>query len=61
MKKEAADYVPGERYEYLLFAALANGHKDAVAALLGLPLINCDGVDIMEGLKYRRDLAEYKG
>ncbi|GKT83833.1 NACHT and ankyrin domain-containing protein [Colletotrichum tofieldiae] len=60
-KKESALYAPRERYEYPLFAALANGHKDAVAALLGLSSTTCDGVDIMEGLKYRKDLTGYKG
>ncbi|KAH7145557.1 hypothetical protein B0J13DRAFT_474300, partial [Dactylonectria estremocensis] len=61
MKKESAIWVPRERYEYPLFAALANGHKDAVAALLGLSSITCDGVDITEGFKYKKDLTEYKG
>jgi hypothetical protein len=61
MKRESTAYVPGERYEYPLFAALANGYQDAVAALLGLPSTTHEGVDITEGLKYRKDFTKYKG
>lgn len=61
MKRESTIYVPGERYEYPLFAALANGHQDAVAALLDLPSTTYDGVDITEGLKYRKDFTNYNG
>ena len=59
-KRELTAYVPGERYEYPLFAALANGYQDAVAALLDLPSTTHDGVDITEGLKYG-DFTDYKG
>ncbi|KAK7426540.1 hypothetical protein QQZ08_006999 [Neonectria magnoliae] len=51
----------GERYGYPLFAALANGNKDAVAALLNSPSSICNGIDITEGLNCRKDLKEYKG
>lgn len=54
-------YVNGERYEYLLFVVLVSGYKGVVVVFLGLFLIICDGVDIMEGLKYRKDLMKYKG
>jgi ankyrin repeat protein/nucleoside phosphorylase len=49
-----------DRYRYPIFAALANGHKDAVAALLQSPSVICDGVDITEGLNFRKDLEDYE-
>ncbi|CAG7940465.1 unnamed protein product [Penicillium salamii] len=58
-KNDAEINVFGERYKYPLLAALANGHKDAVAALLNSPSRICDGVDITEGLNHRKDLREY--
>ncbi|KAF4474505.1 hypothetical protein CGGC5_v017153 [Colletotrichum fructicola Nara gc5] len=58
MKRENPVYAPQETYGYPLFAALANGHAGAVAALLGLSAVTCDGVNITEGLKYRKDLTE---
>ena len=61
MKRESATGVPGERYEYPLFAALANGYKSAIAALLGLSSTVSDGVDITEGLKYKKDLKDHQG
>jgi ankyrin repeat protein len=61
MKRDPATEVCGERYQYPLFAALANGHKSAIAALLRVPSTVCDGVDITEGLGYRKDLGDYKG
>ncbi|KEY73941.1 hypothetical protein S7711_09996 [Stachybotrys chartarum IBT 7711] len=61
LKKESAAYVPQQRYDYPFFAALANGHKSAVAALLGLSSTTCDGVDIIDGFKYKQDLTNYKG
>ncbi|EJT71108.1 hypothetical protein GGTG_10368 [Gaeumannomyces tritici R3-111a-1] len=61
IKQEPAARAPRERYEYPFFAALANGHKSAVAAFLGLSSTIRDGVDITEGLKYRKDLTGYKG
>jgi ankyrin repeat protein len=62
MKREdPATDLPGERYRYPLFAALANGDKSAIAALLGVSSTVCDGVDITEGLNYRKDLGDYQG
>ncbi|KAK4172655.1 hypothetical protein QBC36DRAFT_144449, partial [Triangularia setosa] len=58
IKRELATDVLGERYQYLLFAALANGHKSAIAALLGLSSTVCDGVDITDGLNYKKDLRD---
>ncbi|KAF4460326.1 Pfs NACHT and Ankyrin domain [Fusarium albosuccineum] len=60
--KQKSDFdIPGGRYGYPLFAALANAHKDAVAALLGLASNICDGVDICEGLQTSRDPSGFKG
>ncbi|KAF7164517.1 hypothetical protein CNMCM6106_001035 [Aspergillus hiratsukae] len=42
-----------------LFAALANGDKDIVTAVLNSPSSACIGVDITEGLHYRKDLKKY--
>ncbi|KAJ5113677.1 hypothetical protein N7456_002211 [Penicillium angulare] len=53
-------HFPGERYVYPIFAALAGGHKDAVAALLGLSSTLSDGVDIAEGINFRKDLLDFK-
>jgi ankyrin repeat protein len=61
MRRESIACAPGERYEYPLFAALASGHRDAVAALLDLRSTTHDGVDITEGLKYRKNFTDYKG
>ncbi|KAK3360763.1 hypothetical protein B0T25DRAFT_578613, partial [Lasiosphaeria hispida] len=61
MKRDQTTDVLGERYQYPLFAALANGHKSAIAALLGLSSTLSDGVDITEGLNYRKDLRDYQG
>ncbi|KAE8406751.1 hypothetical protein BDV37DRAFT_52563 [Aspergillus pseudonomiae] len=60
LKDEPQSYVPKERYRYPLFAALANGRKDAVAALLDLSTYIYEGVDITEGLKSRKDLRGYE-
>ncbi|KAJ6789033.1 hypothetical protein PWT90_07832 [Aphanocladium album] len=49
-----------ERYGYPLFAALANGNKDAVAALLNSPSTICNGNDITDGLNCRKDFKDYK-
>ncbi|RSL62669.1 hypothetical protein CEP54_005624 [Fusarium duplospermum] len=49
------------RYEYPLLAALANGHKDAVAALLGLESSIWEGVDIAEGFGAKKDVVRCKG
>lgn len=48
---------PEQRYVYHLFAAMVNGHKDSVAAILNLDSPIFEGVDIMEGL----DNGEYLG
>ena len=60
LEEEPQRHVPKERYRYPLFAALANGNKYAVAALLNLSTYICDGVDITEGLKSRKDLKGYE-
>ncbi|KAF4992136.1 hypothetical protein FDECE_13807 [Fusarium decemcellulare] len=60
--KEKPDVdIPGGRYGSPLFAALANAHKDAVAAFLGLASNICDGVDICEGIQPSKDSARFKG
>jgi ankyrin repeat protein len=61
MENEPATGIVGRSYKYPLFAAIANNHKSATAALLGLPSTVCDGVDITEGLKYKKDLGYYRG
>ncbi|KAM0434034.1 hypothetical protein ACHAPT_003978 [Fusarium lateritium] len=53
--------IRGERYEYPLFAALANGNKDSVAALLNLRSSIYNGVDIAEGFEFKKDFTGYKG
>jgi ankyrin repeat protein len=59
LKEKPKIHVLGERYRYPLFAALANGHKDCVAALLNLPSITFKGVDIAEGFNSRKDFKAY--
>ncbi|KAF5863325.1 hypothetical protein ETB97_010325 [Aspergillus alliaceus] len=59
LKEDPHIHVPGERYGYPLFAALANGNKDVVAALLNSPSSVHNGVDITEGLNRRKDLKQY--
>ncbi|QGA21573.1 hypothetical protein EYB26_009284 [Talaromyces marneffei] len=49
-----------ERYRYPLFAALASGNNETVAALLNTASSMMNGTDITEGLKNRKDLKEYK-
>ena len=61
MKTETATYAPQQRYEQPLFAALANGHEGAVAALLGLPSNPFSDAHITEGLRHRKDMKRYKG
>jgi len=56
-KQESLAYIPKEEYHYPVFAALANRHKDAVAALLGLFSVTYDvAVDIDNGFR----ATEYK-
>ncbi|KAE9571977.1 hypothetical protein CGMCC3_g11942 [Colletotrichum fructicola] len=50
-----------ERFRYPLFAALANGNKSSVAALLGTITTNNDGVDITDGLGHIKDLVGFAG
>jgi ankyrin repeat protein len=59
LKEDSQIHVFGERRTYPFFAALANGHKDAVAALLNSSTRIYNGVDITEGLNDRKDLKEY--
>ncbi|KAK4163034.1 hypothetical protein QBC43DRAFT_69902 [Cladorrhinum sp. PSN259] len=61
MKRERAFHITLGRYRYPFFAALANGHKSAIAALLGLSSTVYNGVDITEGLNHRKDLRDYQG
>ena len=61
LQGEVQSYCPQERYKYPLFAALASGHKDTVAALLGLPSILYRGVDITDGPAIRKEFKECKG
>ncbi|KAJ3480013.1 hypothetical protein NLG97_g8169 [Lecanicillium saksenae] len=60
LKEDPHIHCFGERYGYPLFAALANGNKDAVAALLNSPSSICNGADITNGLNCRKDLKDYK-
>jgi FOG: Ankyrin repeat len=59
LKEDTEIHVLGERYRFPLFAALANGNKDCVAALLNLPSITFKGVDIAEGLNGKKDFKAY--
>lgn len=52
--------IRGERYEYPLFAALANGHKEAFAALLDSTSSICEGVDAIEGFGSKTGFVLYK-
>jgi ankyrin repeat protein len=58
LKNDPHIHVSGERYGYPLFAALANGNKDVVAAVLKAPPSACSEVDT-DGLNYRKDLKQY--
>ncbi|CAI7641033.1 unnamed protein product [Penicillium crustosum] len=60
LKADSEIHILGERYKFPLFAALANGHRDAVAALLNTSSRFSDGIDITEGLNHRKDLKEYE-
>ncbi|EAU31644.1 conserved hypothetical protein [Aspergillus terreus NIH2624] len=60
LKEDPQDCAPGERYRYPLFAALASGYKDTVAALLMLPSHIYDGMDLTEGLNNRKDFKAYE-
>ncbi|KAH7008773.1 Pfs, NACHT and ankyrin domain protein [Ilyonectria destructans] len=60
LREDSCTDIFGERYRYPLFAALAHGNKDSVAALLNSPSSICNGVGITEGLKCRKDLSGYE-
>ncbi|KAJ5910335.1 hypothetical protein N7504_004978 [Penicillium tannophilum] len=60
LKEDPHIHVLGERYRYPLFASLANGHKDTVAAILGLPSSMYNSVDISEELNGKREYKEYE-
>ncbi len=60
LKEDPHSHCFGERYGYPLFAAIANGNKDAAAALLNSPSIVCNGVDITDGLNCSRAFKGYK-
>ncbi|KAJ3523186.1 hypothetical protein NM208_g12550 [Fusarium decemcellulare] len=60
LENEPTIDITGGRYGTPLFAALANAHKDAVAALLGLASNIHNGVDICEGLKASREPTGFK-
>ncbi|KAK2028279.1 ankyrin [Colletotrichum zoysiae] len=53
-------FQPKERYERPLFAALAHGHKDSVASLLGLDSTILDGEDVTDGLGLQGAFSRYK-
>lgn len=59
LRRDRYILIPGERYEYPLFAALETHHLDAAAALLNLPSKIYKGVDITQGLVGRRGLENY--
>ncbi|KAK8026499.1 hypothetical protein PG991_003555 [Apiospora marii] len=48
------------RFYHPFFAAMANGHKNTVAVLLGLPSIIYEGENLMEGLDRISDLKRFK-
>ncbi|CAI0642343.1 unnamed protein product [Colletotrichum noveboracense] len=50
-----------ERFRYPLFAALANGSKSSVAALLDVSTTVCGGFDVTEGLGRIKSLGKYIG
>lgn len=59
LQKHPNIHIRGETHKYPLFAALANGNKDAVAALFNLPSTIYDGEDITAGLNYIKDMGDY--
>lgn len=62
LTKHSSINIFGESYEFPLFAALANGSKEAVAALLGWSSTIINGCDITEGFRGRTDFNRgYKG
>lgn len=61
LREDTEVHIRGGRDRYPLFAAFANCHKDAAAALLGLPSRFHDGSDITQGLNRRKDFKDYRG
>ncbi|KAE8398016.1 hypothetical protein BDV37DRAFT_288928 [Aspergillus pseudonomiae] len=59
-KEERQEYTPRERYKYPLFAALANGNKETIAAILDLPSCIYNGIDLTDGLNNRKDVKGYE-
>ncbi|KAJ5675531.1 Pfs NACHT and ankyrin domain protein [Penicillium macrosclerotiorum] len=59
LKADPESHIIGGRYRYPLFAALAKGNMDTVAALLNLPTNIYKGVDIIEDLNSGEDLKNY--
>ncbi|RSL67289.1 hypothetical protein CEP53_003094 [Fusarium sp. AF-6] len=51
--------IPGERYQYPLFVALVNGHKDAFASLLGSTWTVCEGVEHVRGFGSKKDFVAH--
>lgn len=49
-----------ERYNYPLFAALANGDEDTVAAILDTSSGFHGGISLTEGLNFKKDFKNYK-
>ncbi|KAH6687258.1 hypothetical protein F5X68DRAFT_152764 [Plectosphaerella plurivora] len=47
-----------EKYHHPFFAALAGGHHQSVAALLNLPSVIYDGIDITDGMRRRKDMPK---
>jgi ankyrin repeat protein len=60
LKEDPQIHIYGERYCYPLFAALATGNRETVAALLNSTSSIMSGTDITEGLRNRSDLRNYK-
>lgn len=52
--------IQGERYKHPLFAAVANGHKDAVAALLSSTSTICEGVEFSKRFGSKAHFVAHK-
>ncbi|OQD78936.1 hypothetical protein PENANT_c071G03834 [Penicillium antarcticum] len=59
-KEDPHTQVRGERYDYPLFAGLANGDKDTVAAILDSSSSFYEGISLTEGLNHRKDFKDFK-
>ncbi|CAH0047183.1 unnamed protein product [Clonostachys solani] len=55
LKTNVSIKIQGGRFRSPLLAAMVQGSKDSVAALLGLSSSFCDGIDITEGLRADMD------